>query len=223
VPNTALPAFSVEAVRFRGTGPHAPSYEGRLHAPAGGGPWPGVVVCHAHPHRGGSMDGLVLETLADICAARGIIALRFNFRGVGGSTGTSTADDHELDDVHAALDFLALHPLLAEHALALAGYSFGSWAALRTAEREPQRVRACVGIGHAALPGYDWLPTYPGPKCFIHGARDQVVPLARFEEFYAIVPEPKERHVISADHFFIGAHGEVADIAAEFLRRVLQG
>jgi alpha/beta superfamily hydrolase len=213
----ALPAFSTEAVRFRGGGPQALTYEGALHVPAGGGPWPGVLICHAHPRYGGSMEGPLLPVVADLCAARGLMALRFNFRGVGASTGVSTGDEREFEDVRAAREFLCLHPLLAGPAIALLGYSFGSWAGLRVADDEPERIRAFVAIGFAADRVSGWTPGYARPKCFIHGARDQVIPLAAFEAFYARLPEPKEKHVLPADHFFIGCQADVGSLAADFL------
>lgn len=217
----AASAFATEVVQFRGRGPGALSYEGVLHEPPGGGPWPGVIVCHAHPYYGGSMDLPVCIAVANACAARGFIALRFNFRGVGESTGESTAGEGEVEDVLAALEFLWLHPLVQSKCagVSVAGYSFGAWAGLRAAERDPGRLCAYAGIGFGAtLAESDWLPAYPGPKCFIHGARDQVVELERFEEFYARVPEPKEKHVLPADHFFIGRENMVAGIVIDFIQ-----
>ena len=211
----------VETVQFRGRGPRALSYEGVLHMPSGGGPWPGVIVCHAHPYYGGSMDLPMVIAVADGCAARGFIALRFNFRGVGQSLGEPTGGEGEIEDVLSALEFLWLNPLVQSQCagVSVIGYSFGSWAALRAAERDPLRLCAFVAIGFGAtLAAPDWTPTYTGPKCFIHGTRDQVVDPELFETFYARVPEPKEKHLLPADHFFIGREGEVAQIAANFLK-----
>ncbi len=210
-----------ERVQFRGTGPQALSYEGVLGVPDGGGPWPGVVLCHAHPYYGGSMDLPMIIALGEQLPERGLITLRFNFRGVGQSAGEIAGGAGEVDDVLAALDFLWLHPLMQGRCpgLGLAGYSFGSWAGLVAAERWPQGLCAYVAVAFGAtLAEADWTPAYPGPKCFIHGTRDQVVSPALFEEFYARVPEPKEKHLLPADHFFIGREGEVASIAADFLR-----
>ncbi len=215
---------AVERVQFRGAGPEALNYEGVLTLPDGGGPWPGVVLCHAHPYYGGSMDLPLMVALGDVLAARGLLTLRFNFRGVGASAGAIAGGAGEVDDVLAALDFLWLHPVMAGHCpgLGLVGYSFGGWAALMAAERWAQELCGFVGVAFGAtLAAPDWTPAYRGPKCFIHGMRDQVVSPALFEEFYARVPAPKEKHLLPADHFFIGREGEVASISADFLRAQL--
>ena len=58
----------------------------------------------------------------------GLVTLRFNFRGVGTSTGSHDEGIGERDDLEAALDWLeAEHPLLP---LFAGGFSFGSMVAL---------------------------------------------------------------------------------------------
>jgi uncharacterized protein len=58
--------------------------EGRLTVGAVPG---GAVVTHPHPLFGGDMANNVVLTATRALAARGMSALRFNFRGVGRSTG----------------------------------------------------------------------------------------------------------------------------------------
>lgn len=57
-----------------------------LYANAGGAM--GAVVSHPHPLMGGDMGNSIVETLAETLFAGGFSTLRFNFRGVGKSTGT---------------------------------------------------------------------------------------------------------------------------------------
>ena len=52
-----------------------------------GEPRGAVVVCHPHPVYGGTMDNRVVYRAAKAAAQAGFAALRFNFRGVGQSTG----------------------------------------------------------------------------------------------------------------------------------------
>ena len=73
--------------------------------------WPGAapqdaVITHPHPLFGGDMANNVVLTAVRALAARGMTTLRFNFRGVGRSTGTYGGGLEEADDVAAALAFL---------------------------------------------------------------------------------------------------------------------
>jgi alpha/beta superfamily hydrolase len=84
-----------------------------------------AVVCHPHPAMGGTMHNHATYRLAKAVVARGGVALRFNFRGVGRSAGAYDAGRGEADDVRTALDWLATArpgvPLLG------CGFSFGAW------------------------------------------------------------------------------------------------
>ncbi|MGI5939658.1 MAG: alpha/beta hydrolase [Thermoleophilia bacterium] len=73
-----------------------------------GGPgasWGGVVVAHPHPLYGGTMAQPVVYRVAQACRDKGLASLRFNFRGVGKSTGTYGGRDEYLD-VQAALVYM---------------------------------------------------------------------------------------------------------------------
>lgn len=103
--------------------------EAALHQPAGTPARGGVVVCHPHPLYGGDMDNHLVVAVARAAAEKGLFALRFNFRGTGGSGGRYGGGDAERRDVGAALRYLAQRIGPAEP-LALAGYSFGAHVAL---------------------------------------------------------------------------------------------
>src|SRR5256885_12276664 len=67
----------------------------------------GVVVSHPHPLYGGDMDSPVVARMVEACTSRGLATLRFNFRGVGASTGRHGDGRGEQDDVRASLAHLA--------------------------------------------------------------------------------------------------------------------
>jgi alpha/beta superfamily hydrolase len=74
----------------------------------------------------------------------GLVALRFNFRGVGTSTGSHDDGIGEREDARAALDWLeAEYP---ELPLVVGGFSFGSLVGMSVAA-EDDRVVALLGIG----------------------------------------------------------------------------
>lgn len=84
-----------------------------------------AVVCHPHPRFGGTMHTHAAYRLARAVRARGGVALRFNYRGVGRSAGGYDAGRGEADDTRAALAWLAReHPDLPRLGC---GFSFGAW------------------------------------------------------------------------------------------------
>ena len=62
--------------------------EGILLLPEGNGPFPTVIVCHPHPLYGGDMDNNVVTSVCNALGRSSIASLRFNFRGVGNSSGS---------------------------------------------------------------------------------------------------------------------------------------
>src|SRR5207302_6871174 len=66
-----------------------------------------AVVCHPHPLHGGTMHNHVTYRLAQTFRDGGISCVRFNFRGVGRSTGEHDEGVGEIDDARAALDWVA--------------------------------------------------------------------------------------------------------------------
>src|SRR5207247_7560700 len=85
----------------------------------------GLVVCHPHPLYGGDMDNPVVIRVTEVADGLGIATLRFNFRGVGASTGQHGGGEAEAEDVKAARAAMA-ERLPAGAAIGLAGYSFGA-------------------------------------------------------------------------------------------------
>src|ERR1700758_4055298 len=57
-----------------------------------------AVVCHPHPLFGGTLDNKVVYTVARAFEQLGAAAIRFNFRGVAGSTGNYDERGGEGDD-----------------------------------------------------------------------------------------------------------------------------
>ena len=66
----------------------------------------GAIITHPHPLYGGSMDNNVVWTAIRAFGEQGWSTLRFNFRGVGASTGSYGEGLAEVEDVSAAADFL---------------------------------------------------------------------------------------------------------------------
>src|SRR6476620_8966372 len=82
------------------------------------------VVCHPHPLGGGTMHNKVVFRIAAGLIDAGLITLRFNFRGVGASTGEHEEIEGGKEDVRDALDYLK--KTYSNQPITLAGFSFGS-------------------------------------------------------------------------------------------------
>lgn len=92
-----------------------------------------LLVCHPHPLHEGTMHNKVVTTLCRMGRDLGMPALRFNFRGVQGSSGEWDQGVGEIDDACAAADFLLQRYPGAR--LWLAGFSFGGYVAAHAGHR----------------------------------------------------------------------------------------
>lgn len=160
-----------------------------------------ALVCHPHPLGGGTMHTKVVFRVAQALGEVGMPTLRFNFRGVGQSTGTFDEGRGEQDDVRCALDFLAAR--FPESPICLAGFSFGSWVGLPVGCAD-ERVRQLVGVGiPLRLLQIAALEECRKPKLIVQGERDEYGPLAGIKPWFAALAEPKRLVVVpEADHFF---------------------
>ena len=95
---------------------------------------PGVLVAHPHPQNGGNMFNNVVAKVCETFYKMGYWTLRFNFRGVGLSTGEYGDGLLEQDDYMYALDAFSKH-LGKRPPIVCAGYSFGSYVVYKSMER----------------------------------------------------------------------------------------
>jgi uncharacterized protein len=177
----------------------------------------GVVVCHPHPLYGGDMDNPVVTTVAQACTGAGLAALRFNFRGVGGSGGAWDEGRGEQADVRAALSHLRGR-LRAPARLALAGYSFGAAMSAAVAEAgEPPAGLALVAPPLAMRP---WQPpsslVIDGPVLLTAGDGDQYCPVAALAALARALPTATLTVIDGTDHFFFTGLDRLAAAVARW-------
>jgi len=185
----------------------------RAAAPAGA-----VVFCHPHPQHGGTMTAPLMHKVTKVLVARGLSVLRFNFRGVGLSTGEWDGGLGEIDDVATAVARARLdHPDLE---LALAGWSFGAATALAWQAKHQDR-SALVGIAPPVrtelverLPRPDELA--PAPRTLIVGDRDQFVTVADLQA-YADAAGANVTVLNGSDHFFYFREERVGTLIADHI------
>lgn len=177
-----------------------------------------AIICHPHPLYGGSMHTKVAVTASHAFLDAGIPSLRFNFRGVGKSSGRYDHGRGELDDIRAAIGYMAQR----YERLIVAGHSFGAWTGMKAGCGDG-RVQVVIGIGTpAGLVDTDFLLGCTKPKIFIHGTLDKLIPVEKVEKLYSTLPEPKDLNTIDgADHFFTGRLDELADAVREMTEKYL--
>ena len=210
-----------ERVRFQADGADGPALEGELWLPDSDGPVGGVVVCHPHPQRGGSMDNNVVYALCQGLNAAGLASLRFNFRGVGRSEGRYGEGIDEVADALGALAFLADQPGIDRERIGLAGYSFGARVSLATVSKAPQ-IRGLLCI---APPLREPLPAESHPSCplvVLVGDRDGNVAEGT-ERYASYLPDPAQLRVVEGtDHFWRGSESILVDAAHQFFTQTLR-
>jgi hypothetical protein len=196
--------------------------EAVLREPKGARAVGAAVFCHPHPQYGGSMQNRVIFHAAKGAVEAGVAALRFNFRGVGASTGSYDGGGGEREDVAAAVNWLEKqYPGLP---MAVVGFSFGAWVGLDVGSRDP-RVRALVGLGLPLL-SYDFsfLGAGAKPLLLAAGTRDEFCPRAAMESFSQGLPSGATVVWIEgADHMFTHQVEQVQGLVRDFLRAEIKG
>jgi uncharacterized protein len=178
--------------------------EALLEEPEDAAPREAILVCHPHPQHGGTMHNKVVYRIARAMRRAGCVVLRFNYRGVNLSEGKYDEGIGETEDARAALTFLrGRYP---ELPFSLAGFSFGSRIILRLGCEMPG-ARQLLAVGFpAAMPKSAGLGECTVPRVFIISRNDEFCPAPAMEEYFAVLPEPKQLIWIdAADHFFADA------------------
>ena len=163
----------------------------------------GIVIAHPHPLYGGDMDNPVVVTLAETFSAAGWNSLRFNFRGVGGSSGRYDEGRGEIEDLLAARKRLAES---GSREIFLAGYSFGAWIIARAAAKNlTGEDRLLLVAPPVAL--LEFPPTLRLPHLVrvITGENDDIAPPRLLERAVAEWNPAISLTVIpGCDHFYSG-------------------
>ncbi len=168
------------------------------------------------------MDNNVVRSVSRALVSKSIVALMFNFRGVGGSQGRFGGGLAEQEDVTCALDWLVSGTEVDKGRVGLAGYSFGAMVALPVAVAD-DRVKALALI--SMPPGPEQISSLKNcsiPKLLISGSNDTVVPVKQAEIMGREAAEPKQSEIIQgADHIWWGYEEVMAEKVTDFLAQKL--
>jgi len=174
-----------------------------------------LVLCHPHPQQGGTMRTPILHEIKKHALACGLAVLRFNFRGVGASTGSYDNGRAELHDVAAAM---RRAEALGHNPVALGGWSFGAAVALRWQASEGSRstyVGIAPPVGNVLVPDLPHADELaPARRKFIVGARDQLVDVETLTAYADSIGAVIDIYR-SSDHFFLSRRERLAqDVVA---------
>lgn len=169
----------------------------------------GVVICHPHSLMGGSMHNNVVESIQEAFAAEKYNTLRFNFRGVGRSSGNYDKGRGEQEDILAVCKYLQSIGILK---LYFAGYSFGSWVGSKVIERADHPFAAGIFIS-PPIDYFDFNFTKLNNKInmIICGSNDQFCNLNSLKEQVKNL-NLNLRIITGTDHFYLGREVELMDI-----------
>jgi len=167
-----------------------------------------AILCHPHPLFGGSMHDGILQIASSVFNQCGISCLRFNFRGVGNSTGEHDKGRGEVEDLGAVMTWLAREK--PDHKPWLMGYSFGAnvvWQTLPGFSKEQLSGVLLIAppVGRMNFSDNESLPTSVSA---IAGDCDDFVDETAFRNWSGV----DTQIIAGADHFFSGASTELGSL-----------
>ncbi|HLZ21367.1 MAG TPA: alpha/beta fold hydrolase [Ktedonobacterales bacterium] len=203
--------FVEQPVRFPSAGQQPLLLEGILARPAsesGSQRHAVAVLCHPQP-ASTSMDDTLVRRLAGDLAAAGLVTLRFNFRGVGGSEGQPTDGRLEPLDIAGAVDFVLEQPDVNPEKLCLLGHAFGAYMVLTYAAHD-SRVRTVVAISPPMFRLRPELGAFDRPRLFVTGEFDEVSPRHKLEPWIERLPAGRALRVVTGARHLMRGYEDVA-------------
>jgi alpha/beta superfamily hydrolase len=199
---------------------------------------PACVLASPHPALGGSMTAPVIAELAWALTRAGHATLRFDYRGVGASQGTTRHAagslgagaglatlggldglprlDDEVEDLLAAAEQLRATAGASAGGLCAVGYSFGAAVVLRAA-RDPRIGRIVLVAPPNAIADFSALRGLEKPTLLVCAHHDDLCDRALLQPL--LEPDHAALEVVAhADHSFRRGLTELGKLCAAWLR-----
>ena len=177
-----------------------------------------ALVCHPHPLGGGTMHNKVVFRVAAGLIDAELTTLRFNFRGVGASTGVHNEVEGGREDVHDALTYLRSN--YPDDDITLAGFSFGSRVGMEVGVSDESVVRLIsIGTPVEKYRDYDFLTHVKKPILFIHGDKDEFCSVESLRSLTDRIPHAEVVIFENCGHFFDEHLSELRDAVREWVER----
>lgn len=182
-----------------------------------------AILCHPHPLYGGDMDNNVILALRNVLAAWGWGTIRFNFRGVGRSSGKYGDGEGEVQDVLAVASYAKEKGWKCLH---IAGYSFGAWIALKAMARGLE-----TASGILISPPLDFLDfgslSLPREPCLITlGDQDSFCSIQSLRRWLSAQETDEDKvsfqTIPGCDHFYWSQEELLAAKVSGFLKKHFQ-
>lgn len=147
-----------------------------------------------------------------------ISSLRFNFRGVGNSTGPYSGIEGDLEGVRTCVNYLIEENF---EKILICGYSYGAAIGCSAVNYSEKIIGFCAISFPWDFMGekFKQLTQTSKNKLFIQGTEDNVAPFQNFSLHYAYYLEPKSKVFIKgADHFYQGFESIVSGEILKFVK-----
>jgi alpha/beta superfamily hydrolase len=213
-----LSALAERPITFYSKGQPALLLEGVVQAPIKAEQAPVIVLCHPQPASSNMNESLTVA-LAQSFAQAGMIALRFNFRGVGQSQGQQTDGRLESLDLAGAIDAALAQSGANPTKICVVGHGFGAYISLLYAPFD-LRIRTLVAI---SLPIFRTSSGLPRPfertKLFVTAEFDEICPLYKLEPFVEQQTGPKGiKVIIGARHLMRGYEEAASNAIVKYVK-----
>ncbi|KAI8062144.1 Alpha/Beta hydrolase protein [Gongronella butleri] len=188
-----------------------------------------IIISHPYGPLGGNMQNNVVVALHKAFAQLGYVAVSFNFRGSGRSSGrTSYTGIAEQRNYQAVVDHvLKQYPNLSH--LFLCGYSYGSMIASSVRVESvptshilisyPLSVRWALATTKNGYFKEKVAELLAGPErtLILHGTSDQFTGASAYDSWLASVGDNVDRRIVDgADHFWFDREPELVDLVVQF-------
>lgn len=179
-----------------------------------------ALVCHPHPLGGGTMHNKVVFRAAAGLVDAGLATIRFNFRGVGASTGVHGDVPGGIEDVRDALEYLARE--YPDEDITLAGFSFGSRTGMAVG-KDDARVKRLISIGTPVEKylDYDFLVGVTKPILFAHCDQDEFCSVASLRALTSRIPHADVIIFENCGHFFDEQLDQLRDTVRDWVSKQL--
>ena len=186
-----------------------------------------ALLCHPHPLFDGTMTNKVVSTMYRFARDNGMHAIRFNFRGVGASTGEHDYAVGEISDALSVLQWA--HEQSSARKLWLGGFSFGGYIAAKVAEQllvsphiweleDLELVKLALIAPSVVNNDVSDLVIPPERSFEIFGDADEVIDPIAMRQFAERLDIPYSV-IDSASHFF---HGKLPELKAALAQHTFE-